>query len=204
MKIRNLFVAVAASVALYSCGSSEKSATEETTADTSAAVTYTVDAENSTVSWKGTMVKMYSHFGEIKIKEGSLALQGEKLAGGTFVIDLKTINPLDSGYSAERPKEGLVGHLSAPDFFATDSFPTATFVVKSVEGNTATGDLTVRGITNEEKVTDLVVVKDGDNVTASGKVVFNRQKYGVSYKASMKDMVLSDDIEISVELKATK
>jgi polyisoprenoid-binding protein YceI len=203
MKLRNLFVALAASVALYSCGSSEKT-TETTTVDSTATATYTINVDSSTVNWKGTMVKMYSHFGTVKLKEGSITLTGGKLSSGTFTVDLKSINPLDSGYTKEHPREGLIGHLSAPDFFATDSFPTATFVVKSVDGTTATGDLTVRGKTNEEKVTDLVITADSSNVAASGKLVFNRQKYGVSYKATMKDMVLSDDIELTVNLKGTK
>jgi polyisoprenoid-binding protein YceI len=190
MKIKNLFIALTAAAALYSCGPSEKPATEETTTvDSNAVVTYAVIPDSSTVSWKGTMVKMYAHFGTIKLTEGSITLTGGKLSGGNFTVDMKSINPLDSGYTKDRPKENLIGHLSSPDFFATDSFPTATFVVKSVEGNTATGDL---------------ITSDSSNVTASGKLVINRQKYGVAYKATMKDMVLSDDIEISVALKGKK
>jgi len=205
MKIKNLFIALAAATALYSCGPSEKPATEETTTvDSNAVVTYAVIPDSSTISWKGTMVKMYSHFGTIKLTEGSITLTGGKLSGGNFTVDMKSINPLDSGYTKDRPKENLIGHLSSPDFFATDSFPTATFVVKSVEGNTATGDLTLRGKTNTEKVTDIVITSDSSNVTASGKLVINRQKYGAAYKATMKDMVLSDDIEISVALKGKK
>ena len=203
MKLRNLFLALAATAALYSCGPSEKPA-DTTTVDSTAAVTYSIVADSSTVSWKGTMVKMYSHFGTVKLSEGTATVTGGKLSAGSFTVDLKTITPLDSGYTKDRPKEGLVGHLSAPDFFATDSFPTATFVIKSVEGNTATGDLTVRGKTNEEKVTDLVVVADSTSLSASGKLVFNRQKYGVAYKATMKDMVLADEIEVSVALKGKK
>lgn len=202
MKLKNLIAVVAASVVLYSCGSSETS--DSSAVDSTATATYTVDAAASTVNWKGSMVGMYSHFGTVSLTEGAITLTGGKLSGGNFVVDLKTINPLDSGYSAEHPREGLIGHLAAPDFFATDTFPTATFVVKSVEGNVATGDLTVRGKTNEEKVTDLVITADTASVTASGKLVFNRQKYGVAYKSTMKDMVLSDDIELNVAIQAKK
>ncbi len=202
MKFKNLIFALATSVALYSCGTDKPA--ETTTVDSAATVTYTVNVDNSTVNWKGSMVKMYSHFGTVKLTEGSLDVKGSSLAGGSFTIDLKSINPLDSGYSKEHPREGLIGHLAGPDFFASDSFPTAKFVVKSVEGSTATGDLTLRGKTNEEKITDIVIVADSASATATGKLVFNRQKYDVAYKSTMKDMVLSDDIEISVELKATK
>lgn len=202
MKFKNTILALAASVVLFSCGSDK---TAETTAvDSTAAVNYTVSVDSSSVNWKGTMIKMYSHFGTVKLTEGALTVAGGKLSAGTFTIDLKSINPLDSGYSKEHPREGLIGHLGAPDFFNSDTFPTAKFVVKSVEGTTATGDLTLRGKTNEEKVTDIVITSDSTSASATGKLVFNRQKYGVAYKSTMKDMVLSDDIEITVALKATK
>jgi polyisoprenoid-binding protein YceI len=203
MKFTNLFIALAASVVLYSCESSDKPA-ETSNVESTETATYTVDTEQSAVNWKGSMVGLYSHNGTVKLTEGSLSLAAGKLAGGNFTVDLTSINPLDSGYSAERPKEGLIGHLQQADFFATDSFPTASFVIKSVEGNTATGELTVRGKTNEEKVTDIVLNADGDQLTATGKLVFNRQKYDVAYKASMKDMVLSDDIEVTVTLVGKK
>lgn len=205
MKLRNLFIALTATatIAMYSCGSSEKPV--ETLKTDSIPVTYSVIADSSTVSWKGTMVGVYSHSGTVKLTEGSLTLTGGKLSAGTFTVNLKSITPLDSNYNEkDHKKEFLVGHLSAPDFFATDSFPTATFVVKSIEGTTAIGDLTVRGKTNEEKVTDLIITSDSSAISVSGKLVFDRQKYGVSYKATVKEMVLANDIEISVALKGKK
>jgi polyisoprenoid-binding protein YceI len=63
------------------------------------------------------------------------------------VIDMGTINPTDENYSEDRPKENLVGHLSAPDFFDVANFPTASFVIKETTGSTVSGDLTIRGIT---------------------------------------------------------
>ena len=203
MKLRNLFIALTAVAAMYSCGPSEKPA-EKVNTD-SVAVTYNVIADSSTIGWKGTMVGVYSHNGTVKLKDGSLTLTGGKLTAGTFTIDMKTITPLDSNYNEkDHKKEFLVGHLSAPDFFSTDTFPTASFVVKSVEGTTATGDLTIKGKTNSEKVTDLVLTSDSSSVSATGKLVFDRQKYGVAYKPTMKDMVLSNDIEISISLKGKK
>ncbi|HWZ22801.1 MAG TPA: YceI family protein [Cytophagaceae bacterium] len=205
MKLRNLFIALTATaaVAMYSCGPSEKPV--ETVKTDSIPVTYNVIADSSTVNWKGTMVGVYSHSGTIKLTEGSLTLTGGKFSAGSFTVDMKSITPLDSNYNEkDHKKEFLVGHLSAPDFFAADSFPTAKFVVKSVEGSTAIGDLTVRGKTNEEKVTDIVITSDSSSVSATGKLVFDRQKYGVAYKPTVKDMVLSNDIEITVALKGKK
>ena len=94
----------------------------------------------------------------------------------------------------------LLGHLASPDFFAVDSFPTATFEIAAVEGNTATGKLTVRGKSNDEKVTDIVITEENGVAKASGKLSFDRQKYNVKWKAPMKDVVLNDAIELTVEL----
>jgi polyisoprenoid-binding protein YceI len=156
------------------------------------------------LNWKGTMVGMYSHSGDIKLSNGSLLLAGDQVKGGTFTVDMKSINPTDSAYSPEHPRADLIGHLGTGDFFSVDSIPTATFTIKSVEGNVATGDLTVKGKTNEEKLQIESVEVADKKVTAKGKLTFNRQNYGVAYKATMKDMVLSDDIELMVTVIANQ
>ena len=69
-----------------------------------------------------------------------------------------------------------------------------------VNDNVATGMLTVRGKTHEEKVTDILITENGDMVTASGNLVFDRQKYGVAWSSGAKDMVLNDNIELSIEM----
>ena len=94
--------------------------------------------------------------------------------------------------------------MSTKDFFQTDSFPTATFVITKVEGKTVKGNLTVKGKTNEETLNvESFENKDGV-VTAAGKLVFNRQKYGVAWVHFMKDMILSDDIQLTIALTAKK
>ena len=76
------------------------------------------------------------------------------------------------------------------------------FEIKKVDGNKLTGDFTLRGITKEETITlsDVKVTKDGFEGTSTFKI--NRQDYDVAYKASMADMVLSDDLEISINIKS--
>jgi polyisoprenoid-binding protein YceI len=202
--------ALSASLFFASCGnggSTEKQETapeskEEQVQETPAEkVTWGVDAANSTIEWKGTMVGVYDHFGTVKLTEGNLVMEGNKVVGGSFTVDMTTINPTDENYSEEHPKSDLVGHLSSPDFFDVANHPTATFEVtgSDMEAGTITGNLTVRGTTNEETVKD--VKFDEATQTATGKLVFNRQTYGAAYKA-MQDMVLSDDIELTITLKA--
>jgi hypothetical protein len=54
----------------------------------------------------------YSHYGTIAVKSGSIEVTGEQITAGEFVIDMAIINPTDSGYGEENPKEKLIGHLS--------------------------------------------------------------------------------------------
>ncbi|WP_291276130.1 YceI family protein [Flavobacterium sp.] len=204
MKIKLLISGAVLATVMFSSCNSNKPAEVKAVDSLGTEATYTVDTAASKIVWEGQMLKMHKHFGNLTISEGSLTVKGLQVTGGTFTANMKSITPTDSSYTKDHPKEYLVGHLSGKDFFAVDSFPTATFVIKSVNGNSATGDLTLRGKTNSETVTDIVVDTVG-GVKATGKLVFNRQKYGVSYVADKtKDMVLSDDIKLDIAIVGKK
>jgi len=206
--------AAAAAVVLVSCGPSaeeQAAAREKAVADSLAAVAgketaYTADLAASTIRWAGnvTGAKVYGHYGNIALNSGSFTVKGGQLVAGTFEVNMKAITPMDENYAPEGSKEGtkaaLIGHLATGEFFQADSFPTAIFKVTSVEGNTATGELTVRNRTNTEKITDIVITEENGTAKATGKLVFDRQKYGVSWKHYIKDAVLSDNIELEVAL----
>ncbi|ABG59196.1 YceI family protein [Cytophaga hutchinsonii] len=202
MKIKLLLSGAVLAAIMFSCNSEKPAETATAVDSLGTEATYAVDSAASNIFWEGQMLKMHKHFGDLTISEGSFTVKGLQVTGGTFTADMKSIVPTDSNYSKEHPKGYLVGHLSNADFFAVDSFPTASFVIKSVSGNTATGDLTLRGKTNSETVTDIVVDTVG-GVKATGKLVFNRQKYGAAYKAA-NDMVLSDDIKLDITLVGKK
>lgn len=203
--------AAAAAVILVSCGPSaaeQAAAREKAVADSIAVaagkeMTYSIDPAASAVKWEGNMtgVKAYSHNGILKLVSGSLMTKGGILIGGEFTADMKSIDPKDNNYSEEHPREGLIGHLSSADFFDVAGAPTASLKITSVEGNTATGELTLKNKTNTEKITDVVVTPNADGtVTATGNLAFDRQKYGASWTNPAKDMVLANDIVLSVML----
>ncbi|MEZ5007234.1 MAG: YceI family protein [Chitinophagales bacterium] len=171
---------------------------EETTTTTTASVK-DINLEASTVHWKGQMLKMYSHEGNIALKEANLLMADGKLAGGSFVVDMTTITPTDDNYNAAEGKtaEKLVGHLSSPDFFDVANHPTASFEIKTVNENSAVGTLTVRGKTGEETIQNITMNEDG---TVSGTLTFNRKNYDVAFDHPMKEMVLSNDIELDITL----
>ena len=212
MKALSLSVAALAALFLVACGPSEAEIAankEKATADSLAALaamemSYAVDAANSSVKWTGTMLGVKSHHGTVNMTEGKLAVKGGIVSAGSFTVDMTSIAPLDSAYAPDDAKQGtrgmLVGHLSSPDFFDVANNPTASFVVTSADANSITGNLTVRGKTNEEKVTDVVVTEENGTVKASGKLAFDRQKYGVAWSTGAKDMILNDNIELEIAL----
>lgn len=207
MKTNRLLLSITSAGVLFlaSCGGGQQP-TEESTDTTEAATETTaevteknVNVAESSVKWEGEMLGIKAHWGYIDLTEASVSMAGDKLAGGSFVVDMSSIEPKDDVYTEEQTPEKLVGHLSSPDFFDVANHPTASFEITSVseDGSSATGNLTVRGITNEETV-EGISVADG---TLSGTLTFDRKKYGVSWEAPMPDAVLSDEIPLTIELK---
>lgn len=208
-KIKFIVPMIIVSIAfLASCNN--KPATEETTTavDTTAAeATYTLSADSTSfVQWKGVMLGVKEHFGKLAFKDGSLTTKGGQLAGGSFTVDMNTIVPLDNTYDekAGYGKAKLVAHLASPDFFDVANNPTASFKIESVNGNTATGTLTVRGKSNTETLTNIVLTETEGALKATGSLKFDRKKYDVAFDMPMKDMVISNDVELTVELTAKK
>ena len=197
-------------VVIVACGGSAKQSSEESTSETtetpetSVSGTFAVSNDESSVAWKGEVAGVYGHNGVIDIKEGTFTVTDGKLTGGTVVIDMTTIQPLDTAsYEASgKTPQDLVDHLTTGDFFLVEEYPEANFVVKSHEGNTITGDLTIRGNTNEETV-ELSSFEVTENVFQSeGKLVFDRQKYDVNWEHYIEDYILSDDIELTLTIMA--
>lgn len=212
MNFKVITLGALVSFGLFSCESGTDSATDAPVADTTATeevvetVTYSVVPEESEATWKGGVVGgVYGHNGTLAVSEGSLEVAGSELVGGEIVIDMTTITPTDSNYQEDKTPEMLVGHLSTGDFFLVDSFPTAKFVIKEYKEGKVIGDLTIRDNTNEEtvEVTSWDVAEDG-TVSGTASFKFDRQKYDVAYKSTMKDVVIKNDIEVTVSLTAKK
>ena len=111
------------------------------------------------------------------------------------------VTDLESGSG----KEKLEGHLNSDEFFGTDVFKTATFVIKDVKGQgekySVTGDLTIKGKT-ESKTFDMLVT---DN-SANASFEIDRTKFGIRYGSAsffnnLKDSAINDDFELNVNLK---
>jgi len=166
------------------------------------AQTKKIDASKSNITWVGKKVTG-SHEGNIKFKEGSLAFSGAKLTGGTFTVNMASIDVTD--LKAGEGKEKLEGHLKADDFFGTEKFPLGTLVFTKIAAKqnglyTVTGDLTLKGIT--KPVTFNLIVK-GSKATAA--LVVDRTKYDIKYGSGsffdgLGDKAIYDNFDLAVEL----
>jgi len=214
MKIKNISIytsMVAICLCLSSCNTGSKSTEYETEPVTEAVESeapglsgnLTVDTETSMIKWKGEMMGMYAHEGTLKFSEGSITMADGQVTGGSFVVDMDSMTPTDENFNPEegKTKEKLVGHLSSPDFFDVGNSPTASF---SLNDNTGNGTLTIRGKEGDESVENIVMVTEGDQVKVTGKLTFDRKNYDVAFDHPMQEMVISDDIELNIELVASK
>jgi len=202
MKLNRLFTTSIITVSLLSCGKEEKETKQEII--TGEKISYTLIPDSCKVMWKGSILGVKFHTGTVAVKEGTIDVAGNQLQGGSFTVDLTKITATDNNYQPGKgTKEELIAHLSSPDFFSINEFPTASFVIKGVQGNVAFGDLTVKGKTNEEKITDITIIPFDGGIRATGKMVFDRQKYGVSFKVPG-EAVLSDNIELEISIVAKK
>lgn len=200
-----LALLAATSSAFVACDSKENTETTEETAGLPDG-TVNVDLAASEVMWEGNMVGMYKHSGDVKLTDGNVVVADGRITGGSFTVDLGTINPTDENFDAakDRTPEKLVGHLSSDDFFAVEQHPKATFEITGSAGDVVMGNLTVRGKTNPEEVKNVVVSEVGGKLTMSGDMTFDRTKYDVSFKHPMQDMVVSNDVAMKVKLVANK
>lgn len=163
------------------------------------------NAEKSELKWIGKKVTG-QHTGHIKLADGVLSINDNKIASGTFNIDMKSITDddlTDAGWNAK-----LIGHLKSDDFFGVEKFPLATLVItesSAFMNNQAEikGKLTIKGITNPIAFN---VTRNGNTFTAN--IAVDRSKFDVRYGSgsffeNLGDKVIDDiftlDVVIVVE-----
>lgn len=169
-----------------------------------------VDTAKSQVNWKGYKV-LGSHEGTIVIKDGNLDFDGDQLTGGSFTIDMTTINctDLEGEYKGK-----LEGHLKSDDFFGVSNFPTANFTITKVASRgkageyKVVGNLTIKGITKEIKFNAVISEKDGQTI-ATAPIKIDRSEFNVKYGSgsffdNLGDNTIYDEFDLNVNLVVNK
>ncbi|ULC58738.1 YceI family protein [Flaviramulus sp. BrNp1-15] len=172
---------------------------------------FVADLEASTIEWKG-FKPTGSHNGIINIESGILNTTDGKISGGTFLIDMSSLEVKDIPADDENNGK-LAGHLKGADFFDVEKHPSAAFEITGVEEVDGkmmlSGNLALKDAKNNVTF-PVSVTQDGDAISlVSETFTIDRSKWNVKYGSksffdNLGDKFINDDIELKVTLKATK
>jgi polyisoprenoid-binding protein YceI len=163
---------------------------------------FSVSAEKSKIDWVGSKTGDY-HTGYFPIKSGNIRVDGGKLVGGNFVINVAGLKVTDAA------GDRLQGHLSSADFFDISKFGDATFNITSVKyvtdnKVTITGDLTLKGI--KAPVTFPAIIRSAERndkekgFFAEAFFPFDRTVFGINYGIGAVDT----EVQLAIHLYGTK
>ena len=169
----------------------------------------TLDVERSTVRWRGTKFwGLGKHEGTVRFQGGGFCVRGDRVLGGWFEVDLRTIEVTDIPANDPEPRNNLRNHLLGPDFFDVSRHPVARLIVRSVKEEKprlyqVEGDLTIRGTTHPIRFYARGWSVSQDGLRAEARLEVERHKYGVSYRGStLKDDLVDDTFWLDVVLEA--
>jgi polyisoprenoid-binding protein YceI len=129
--------------------------------------------------------------------DGTLTFQSPDVSTGVLEIKIQA-DSVDTGSGMKNNK------LKGKDFFDVEHFSVMTFkstkiVLISPEHFEVDGDLTIRGVSNPEKLTLIVSHKEGHLADIDGKMVFDRKNYGMN--KGIPFISIADHVEIHFHLK---
>ncbi|NNC50776.1 MAG: YceI family protein [Flaviramulus sp.] len=201
-------------ISVTSCKDKAKEANTtvaEAVEETVSTETYFVNKEASTIEWKG-FKPTGSHNGTITIERGALDVTNGNIVGGSFIIDMTSITVTDIPAKDEGNAK-LKGHLSSPDFFDVEKYPSAGFTItglKEIEGKMMlSGNLSLKEAENNVTFPVKVANENGAITLSSEAFTIDRTKWNVKYGSksifdNLGDKFINDDIELLVTVKAAK
>ncbi len=157
--------------------------------------TYKTTAE-SKIEWVGSKKGGY-HPGYFSVKSGSVTIDGGKLTGGKFIIDVAGVKVTD-GAGAK-----LEGHLKAGEFFEAEKFPEATFEITNVTYTSETaveiaGTLNIKGTSVPLKFPGYIRSVDGNKFFAQAFFTLDSRLLPITTKYTV------PEVPVSIHLFATK
>ncbi len=225
--LKKFFMLAAGAALTVACSNAPEETVETTEAqevqevqEVEASATYVLVTDGDEVMWEG--YKTYtdgSHIGTIQINEGEFNIEGEDIVGGSFVIDMNSIQNSDLPEEGDYNKAKLVGHLKSPDFFSVEEYPTATFTLTGVEATPGAesgathnfmGNLKLRGQEKNITVPAMVSMENDMIKITTPEFVIDRTNWGVQYGSETsieglaKENAIADNIKLKLDLKAKK
>jgi polyisoprenoid-binding protein YceI len=162
--------------------------------------TWTIDPTHSEVGF--TVRHLMSKVrGQFTAFEGTLTT-GDSLEStrASATIDLNSINTREEQRDA---------HLRSADFFDVEKHGQMTFTTTSFDGQTATGELSIKGVTRtvELDVEFLGIGQDpwgGQRLGFEANTEISRKDFGVDFNIPLEGgkLLIGDKIDISLEIEA--
>jgi polyisoprenoid-binding protein YceI len=171
---------------------------------------WVLDPTHSEVEFKIKHMMISTVTGNFKKFDATVETEGEDFttAKVKFTVEVDSI---------DTKNEQRDGHLKSVDFFDTANFPEFTFVATKYENvdNDGSyevyGDLTIRGITRNEKFDAEFggVIKDPWGNTRAGLTItgkINRKDFGLTWSGATEtgSLIVSEDVKIHVALEFIK
>ncbi len=168
---------------------------------------YEADLSATTIEWKGDKKIGSFHVGTIDLKSGWLAVEGNAITGGEFLVDMNSIKDTDIKDDNMRAK--LEGHLKSDDFFGVEKYPLSKLVItgssRFVAGKAVVkGNLTVKAATHPVEFND-TESKSSAVTTYTADIAIDRSLYNVRFGSgkffsNLGDNAFNDEIKLNVKL----
>jgi polyisoprenoid-binding protein YceI len=158
-----------------------------------------------------------NHPGTFKLNYGGVTVQNDSLSGGTFVIN---INSMQMEQQGKDIKEKLRPHLLSGDFFDASKFGTATFEITNVmpwkpkdgEKSLVEGaNLSISGNLKLKDVTKNITFParidlDGNTLKAKANFDIDRTQWQMNYgnDKTLGDKFISEEVNIELYVEAQK
>ena len=173
--------------------------------------TLVVQPAASSIRWKGTKFRgLGKHEGTIGLVSGQLIIRHEQLIGGTFTIDMRTIQVTDIPESDSVPRRRLRNHLMHADFFDVERYPTAVFTATGAQRIgparwQVAGDLRMHGVTVPVSFATAVRWSEVGHLIATSSLTIDRQRWGIAYRGSrLTNDLVDDGIQLAITLEARR
>ncbi len=160
-----------------------------------------VNTTASTIIWKGYK-NTGNHEGIIALKSGILEFDGERLIGGSFVVNMKSLKNTDQVGSMQTKLER---RLKSPYFFGVNQFPYSKIVfTKVMPTNTCTYKITAElTIKNKSKPIEFELCLT--NTSAKAHITIDRTKYDIRYGSdsfidNLGDRTIKNNFDLLVSL----
>lgn len=175
--------------------------------------TYEASQTESEVEWTGSkqIVRDWIDTGTLAIASSSATVEGGELTAGQVTFDMTDLRVVSESNPDAEPSR-LETHLKSGDFFSVEEYPEASFVLTEVTSSTSseftyelTGDLTIKGTTNEISFPAEVYQTADGHLIVEGSAVVDRTRFGIRYGSdsffdNLGDNVISDEFEVDMSV----